>query len=305
MVRTKKVIPASGGSDVAGLMQEIASLVPSMTPSVAQIGQLLLEDPGRVAQMTVTELADATGTSESTVVRTARALGFLGYPQLRLALAGASAQHVTEGSTLAADIGRDDAPDIVIAKLAASEEDALRATVRRLDTAQLTAAVEAITAARRVDLYGVGVSGLVATDLWQKLLRIGVMCNVHVEMHQALTGAVLLGPGDVAVAVSHSGETIETLEPVRQAKRNGAVIVALTSRSRSPLARLADHTLLSAGREEPLRPGAMASRTSQLLAADCLFVGVAQRRYDTAMQALRRTSETLAAHRESGRRSRR
>ena len=204
--------------------------------------------------------------------------------------------------TLAADIEQDDSLDVVVAKLAAAEQDALRATVGQLDADVLESVVEAISSARRVAVLGVGVSGLVATDLWQKLHRIGVMCHVHTELHQALTSAVLLGPDDVAVAISHSGQTADVLDPVRRAKKNGARTVALTSRPRSPLARIADHTLLSAGREEPLRPGAMASRTSQLLVADCVFIGVAQRRYDSALPALRLTYEAVSSRRERGHR---
>ncbi|WP_345409379.1 hypothetical protein [Nonomuraea salmonea] len=52
----------------------------------------MLEDPATVARSTITELSAASGTSEATIVRTARLLGFAGYPQLRLALAAAAAQ---------------------------------------------------------------------------------------------------------------------------------------------------------------------------------------------------------------------
>lgn len=280
----------------------ISSLLPSLTPAAARIAQLMLDDPGGVSRMTISELSDAARTSESTIVRTARALGFAGYSGLRLALAASGADVGDGRPTLSGDITRDDPLDVVVGKLAAAEENALRTTVGRVDAQVLDKVVEAIVDAERIDLYGVGVSGLVAQDLWQKLHRIGVVCHAHVEVHQALTSAVLLGPRDVAIAVSHSGQTSEVLEPIRRARENGTTTVALTSRPRSPLARVADHTLLSAGREEPLRPGAMASRTSQLLVADCIFTGVAQRRYDQAIAALGLTYETLRARREGGRR---
>jgi DNA-binding MurR/RpiR family transcriptional regulator len=289
----------------AELRAGISALLPGLTPAAARIARLVRDDPARVSRMSISELGEAAGTSESTIVRTARVLGFPGYSELRLALAVAGARELESKPTLAADIGHEDPLDVVVAKLAAAEQDALRATVGQVDVGVLEAVVDAISGARRVDVYGVGVSGLVATDLWQQLHRIGVVCHVHAELHQALTSAVLLGPEDVAVAISHSGQTADVLEPLRRAKENGTKTVALTSRPRSPLARLADHTLLSAGREEPLRPGAMASRTSQLLVADCVFIGVAQRRYDSALQALRLTYEAVSARRETGRRGRR
>jgi DNA-binding MurR/RpiR family transcriptional regulator len=281
-----------------GLRPAIESLLPSLTPSAARIAKLLLDDPSAASHMTISQLGEAAGTSESTIVRTARALGFPGYSELRLALAASGAgEEDDERGTLSADIARGDALEVVVAKLAVAEENALRATVAQLDVAVLERVVKAVGRAQRVDIYGVGVSGLVARDLWQKLHRIGVMCHVHTELHQALTSAVLLGPRDLAIAVSHSGGTADVLEPLRKAKDNGATTVALTSRPRSALARMADHTLQSAGREEPLRPGAMASRTSQLLVADAVFIGVAQRRHDKAVEALSRTYETLRERR--------
>lgn len=285
----------------------VASAMPFLTGASVRVAQLVADDPSRVAQMTITELGEAARTSESTVVRTARALGYSGYSQLRLALsAEAARQHSDpeQPQALTADIAAEDALGDVLAKVEAAEETALRATLNHLDLAALEAAVDAITAARRVDIYGVNVSGLVATDLWQKLLRIGVMCHVHTDVHQALTSAVLLGSDDVAVAISHSGTTIDVLEPMRHAKHNGAATFALTSRFRSPLAGLADHVLLSAGWEEPLRPGAMASRSSQLLVADCLFIGVTQRNYNSALNSLNVTHETLASRNERNRRTR-
>ncbi|MFE2439693.1 RpiR family transcriptional regulator, partial [Streptomyces sp. NPDC059409] len=50
----------------------------------------------------------------------------------------------------------------------------------------------------------------------------------------------------------------------------------------------------STARESELRPAAMSSRTSQLLVVDCLFVGVAQRTYESAAPALAASYEALA-----------
>jgi DNA-binding MurR/RpiR family transcriptional regulator len=95
----------------------------------------------------------------------------------------------------------------------------------------------------------------------------------------------------VVVAISCSGETPDVLVPARTAAEAGALVVAITNNPRSSLARLADHTLVSAGRETAFRPGALASRISQLLIVDCIFVGLAQRTYDAADAAIRATRE--------------
>ncbi len=59
--------------------------------------------------------------------------------------------------------------------------------------------IDALVAARRVDVYGVGASGFVALDFQQKLHRIGRVAFAWPDPHMALTSAALLDPGDVAV----------------------------------------------------------------------------------------------------------
>jgi DNA-binding MurR/RpiR family transcriptional regulator len=288
----------------AAIEQRIRSAVSGMTDAESRIARVMLRDPAATSRMTISELGATAGTSESTVVRMARSLGYSGYPALRLALAVAGAAPES-AATLTGDIARDDGLDVAVAKLAAAEESALRATVNQIDFTTLRHVVDAIVAARRVDIYGVGVSGLVATDLWQKLIRVGRDCHAYTEGHLALTSASLLAPGDVALAISHSGEIIDVLDPMSIAKELGAMTVAVTSQFRSPLARLAQHTLISASREEPLRPGAMASRMSQLLVTDAIFVGVAQHDYDASLRALRTTTAALDSRRRRSNRRRR
>nr|WP_276610888.1 MurR/RpiR family transcriptional regulator [Kineococcus siccus] len=274
--------------------------IPSATVSVARVLQALLEDPGACAQLTVTGLALRTATSEATVVRTARSLGFAGYPQLRLALAAA-----------AVDGARPPAPDLltatatsdpaqVVATLAALETEAITATARTLDVTALTAAAEAVARARVVDCCGIGTSAVVALDLDAKLARLGLVGRPRTEGHAALVSAAGLQAGDVLVAVSHSGRTPDVVGAAREASARGAAVVALTGTASSPLASAADHVLLAAGRETALRAGAMASRTSSLMVVDCLYVSVAQLLGEPARRSIERTyrAVTAPAHRD-------
>lgn len=282
----------------AVLAANIEAMLPSLTPAAARIAQLILENPERVSRLTISELGDLAGTSESTIVRSARSLGFAGYPELRLALAAAAAQPAASNQTLTGNVSRDDPMATVIAKVAAAEDDALRVTASRLDPEDIQAVVDRITHARRIDIYGIGASGLVAMDLEHKLLRIGLISRAYVESHLAVTTAVNLTKDDVVVAISYSGETAEVLELVELAQERRATVVAITSRPGSPLAKLADHLLVAGGREDVFRPGAMASRISQLFVVDCVFIGVAQQTYDATMRAVRATHSALAPRRD-------
>ncbi|MCX2968822.1 MurR/RpiR family transcriptional regulator [Streptomyces sp. JHD 1] len=295
--------PKRGTPDPAGLAAKVRTLVPTMTRSMQRVAETVAQDPAGCAALTVTGLAERTGTSEATVVRTSRVLGYPGYRDLRLALAGLAAQQASGAApALTSDIAVDDAVGDVIAKLARDERQALGDTAAVLDPAQVEAAVTALAAARRIDVYGSGASALVGQDLAQKLLRIGLIAHAHADPHLAVTGAVQLRTGDVAVAVTHSGRTVDVIEPLRVAFERGATTVAVTGRPDGEVTQYADHVLTtSTARESELRPAAMSSRTGQLLVVDCLFVGVAQRTYEAAAPALSASYEALAHRHDPGR----
>ncbi|MEV7417753.1 MurR/RpiR family transcriptional regulator [Streptomyces sp. NPDC089919] len=280
----------------AGLRGRIRGLAPGMTRSMQAVAEAVGQDPAGCAQLTVTGLAERTGTSEATVVRTARLLGYPGYRDLRLALAGLAAQQESgEAPAVTADIGVADPLSEVVAKLAHKERQTLADTAAGLDVGQLAGAVAAVAGARRIDVYGVGASSLVAQDLAQKLLRIGLVAHALADPHLAITNAVQLGPSDVAVAVTHSGATGDVIDPLRTAFERGATTIAITGRPDGPVTQYADHVLAtSAARPSEFRPAAMSSRTSQLLVVDCLFVGVAQQTYERAAPALAASHEALA-----------
>ncbi|GAA1301818.1 RpiR family transcriptional regulator [Planotetraspora silvatica] len=284
--------PSSGGPVSANLVATVRAVLPSLTPAGRSIARLILDDPATVAGSTITELSEASGTSQATIVRTARALGFTGYSQLRLALAAASA-HGRPERLVPGDLAPDDPLADVIAKVTRAESEALADTAAQLSPERLGPVVTAVADARRVSVFGVGASGLVAADMAQKLLRIGVSAHAFTDVHLALTAAAVAGPSDVSIGVSCTGETPDVLEPMRTARRAGAATVAITNNPRSSLAETADHVLVSAGRETAFRPGALASRISQLLIVDCVFVGVAQRTFEASEGALRATKGAL------------
>ncbi|MFD3475973.1 MurR/RpiR family transcriptional regulator [Streptomyces sp. NPDC058695] len=107
----------------------------------------------------------------------------------------------------------------------------------------------------------------------------------------------MLGPGDVALGISHSGTTADTIDTLQAAADRGATKVALTNFPRSPLAECSDRVLTTSVRETPLRSGATVSRIAQLALIDCLFVGVAQRSYERSTTAL--TDTYTAIHRRT------
>jgi DNA-binding MurR/RpiR family transcriptional regulator len=274
--------------------------LPTLRPAEARIAQVVLDDAAGVVGATITELAARAGTSQATVVRFCRAVGYAGYPEFRIDLAQATSRHAFElerSGIAEGEINQTDTLTDVVSKIAFHEARTIEETARMLDLDALERAVAAIATASRIDVYGIGSSGLTAQDLAQKLSRIGMVCTAPLDPHLQLTSAALLTPGCVAVAVSHTGRTVEAVQALSLARDAGATTIAVTNFPTSPLADVADVVLTTTARETQFRSGAMSSRIAQLAVVDFLFVRVAQQRYDETAAALKATYEAVQQHR--------
>ena len=276
----------------------IRSLLPGLARAEQRVAKVVLEDPASVARRSITEVALAANTSETTVTRFCKAVGVGGYPQLRIALAADTAR--TEARTtrnLGGEISPEDDLAAVIGKVSFADARAVEETADQLEVATLEKVIEVVANAGRVDVYGVGASAFVAADLQQKLHRIGRVCFAWSDTHIMHTSAAVLSPGDVAIGVSHTGATTDTVEALRVAREHGAITIAVTNFPRSPITEVADHVLTTAARETTFRSGATASRIAQLTVIDCLFIGVAQRHMDASVSALDATRDAVGSHR--------
>ena len=280
------------------LMAHIRALEPNLAPAERRVAAEVVRDPGAAAAKTISDLAAQCRTSGATVLRFCRGVGFDGYRELRLALAAAAQAANADGErAVGSDIGPRDSLSEVVKKITYADARAVEETGAQLQPASLGAVVDAVVKARRVDIYGVGASAFVAMDLQQKLYRIGYMVYAWPDPHSAVTSAALLGPQDVAIGISHTGTTEDTIASLAEARRCRAVTVAITNFPGSRIAAVADHVLTTAARETTFRSGAMASRIAALTVVDCLFVAVAQRNYRQTMRALEQTYAAVQARR--------
>jgi DNA-binding MurR/RpiR family transcriptional regulator len=294
MKSSSPVVPGVG-TGAAPLLVRLRALRPSLSPAEDRVAEQVLADPRGTAAKTISELATAAATSETTVLRFSRRLGLSGYPRLRLALAEESARPRALAASRT-DISATDSLDGVIRKIALADASAVEETADQLDRGTLAQTAKIIAGAGRVDIYGSGASALVAADLQQKLHRIGCLAFAWNDPHIALTSAALLGPRDIAIGISHKGTTRETIESMATAKAHGARTMAITNFPLSPLAQAVDLVLTTAASETSLRSGATASRIAALTVVDCLYIAVAQRNLRITRKAVKSTRAAVSAH---------
>src|SRR6185503_15549263 len=161
----------------------------------------VLTDPAAASRATIVELAERSGTSPATVTRFCRALGFDGYADLRLGIAGETGR-AARAAGWTVDIGREIQPtdplERVLSQIMAADTRALAETAALLDLGAVDRAADAVAAAHRVDIYGISGSALVGAELQLCLHRIGLASWSWTDVHNGLASAALLRTGDVA-----------------------------------------------------------------------------------------------------------
>src|SRR4051812_22082244 len=297
-------VPAAPVDDAGplydGVLVRLRARKPEFTGALLRVAELVLADPAGAARASIVELAERSGTSPATVTRFCRALGFDGYADLRLGIAGDTGR-LARSAGWSVDIGREIQPadplERVLRQVMNSDTRAMHDTAALLDLADVQKAADAIATARRVDVYGTSGSALVGAELQFCLHRIGVPAWSWIDVHNGLASSALLGTGDVALGISHSGQTRETIEMLAEAGSHGATTVALPSYPRSAVVEVADLVLLPAPRATTFRPDALSARHPQLVVLDLLYIAVAQRLHDRVNSAFQATAEAVRPHR--------
>lgn len=287
-------------ADHRTVLTTLRGILPNLSPSEARVAAAAIDDPAGTAASTIGELARRCDTSETTVIRLCRTIGFSGYPELRLALAAAATSMDSE-EYVSGEIRPSDTTEQVVRKVTGADARAITETADQVSIQSLKEAAKAIGAAGRIDLFGAGASSFVAQDLQFKLHRIGLICHYLTYPDFAISSAALLGRGDVALGLSHTGATKETVRYLEVAAEAGATTIAITNHPRALIGRVADIILTTAARETTFRSGAMASRIAQLTLVDVLFVLVAQGRFNGAMDALQRTHDAVHSSKQRDR----
>ncbi len=233
--------------------------------------KFILKDPENIIKHNVRSLAKETYTSPSTIVRFCKNLGFEGFSDFKNALIYDVARINQNKGLFQREHKNENNIDKIIETVTLKNIMALQNSAKLQDNKNLLQAVEMIEKAKNVCIFAMGSSYLVAKDLVQKFMRIGMMFHVFEDSHLQLQMAKNMTDEDVALAISYSANTIEVVESVKQAKLNGSKVILISAFEQSELSLMSDLVLPVAMTEERYRIGAMSSRISQLNVVDILY----------------------------------
>jgi DNA-binding MurR/RpiR family transcriptional regulator len=274
-----------------GGLLRIKESISAINPSEYRAAQFILDHPKKMIGMTVSELAEASGSSQSAVIRLCKSLGLKGYQDLKLRVAG-DLQYPSTGEEYkeispASDI------ETIITSVSNNNIYSINETLNILDPARIEQAVDILEHAGRIDFYGTGASQLIAQDAQHKFMRINKFCTAYSDTHLQLTSAVTLTDRDVAVAFSYSGETVQVIECIKAAKENGAKTIGITRYGSNTLGNLVDIHIETLSTESDIRSAATSSRIVQFNIIDILFIAVAGHSYQKSLEHLNKSRTAL------------
>lgn len=291
----------------AGVVNRIQAKLPDMPAAMAKIGSYLLEHPQAPLELSIMELAEQTKTSPATVTRFCRLLGYAGYVPFRVSVASDLGRSDARESWKA-DIGRafgpDDSPRDVLSTLVNAHTRSLEETAAVMDLALMNKIARRIAMSSHVDIYGIGGSAVMAKELQSRLYRIGINAHHWSEVHAGLTSAAIQDTGTVAIGISNTGRTEETLQMLREAGEAGALTVALSNNPGSPLAESADASIITSVHEQFLQPDDLSAKHVQLLVLDLIYLLVAQVNFAQTTSKLAASAMAVSPHRRPTRAAR-
>ena len=261
------------GAPRSALLAQIERARAALSPAELRVAEQVLAHPRAALSDPIAEIARAARVSQPTVIRFCRTLGCEGLSDFKRRLASGLSGTVPLTHTQVT--GADSALELGV-KVLGNTASAILQVREQLNREQLARAIEALSQARRIELFAVGHYGVVADDAQFKFLRFGLPSASHTDPRLQVLAANVLQAGDVVVIISSSGSVDSLLAVADMARRRGATLLAITA-GHSPLARKADIALIVDHVEDTATHVPMVSRILHLLIIDILAVGVALR----------------------------
>ncbi len=271
------------------LLVKINFLIPMLPRAEKCFAQALVENPEAISHMTLAEIAKESNSSDASIIRFCKRLGYHGYLELKAAVASALSQEKTvfEGNVSSADTIED-----IMKKVFQSNVQTLQNTMVMADE-NYQKAVDALVNAKSIHFFGVGDAYAACQFTFMKFCRLGVISSAQSDVMMQFTVANNLGPGDVALAVSYEGRSRNVVQAMSIAKKRGATTICITKMSKSPLLKYTDIPLYIAINDLSVDREKVTRRVADQFVLDILYLGYINQKKQDFSKCLKRNQITI------------
>ncbi|WP_425380320.1 MurR/RpiR family transcriptional regulator [Spiroplasma endosymbiont of Stenodema calcarata] len=207
------------------------------TKKEARIANYIRDNVRNIRNIKIEELSNATGIGYSPIYSLINKLGFKGYRDFIIAVVAEQERLETNNLNLEAT-----------ENIFLYYQDILQRNNQIFHNDKLLETVTLLKKAKTVYLVGVGNTGLAIKELANRLFSFGFACNILVEdENSTIMRASLMQADDLLICMSLEGKTQAVVAAAREAKNNGANVIAVTSKYNSDLSKYADvnHLVIS------------------------------------------------------------
>ena len=160
------------------LLVKIRFLIPSLPRAEKAFAQALLENPEAITQLTLAAIAAESGSSEASIIRFCKRMGYHGYSGLKEAFTAA----IAEGEEIHEEgIEETDGIEVILKKVFQSNVQTLQNTMV-LANDGYQAALDAIISAKSIHFFGVGDAFAACQFAFMKFCRLGIPCSAYSDV---------------------------------------------------------------------------------------------------------------------------
>lgn len=268
----------------------------SLRKSEKKVADYVLANEMECSRISLEKLAKRSGVSQPTVMRFVKAMGFEGFKEFRYQIIQQMSERDNRQKETYAmydyPIRPDDDVKQIPAKVVASTVKIIENMLKSISGEEFEKAIQMLTDARKIVLCGVENSSAAAKDLMTKLLYLGYDCRFDEDYYiQHICAAALTGK-DVMVGISYSGQSKDTVDIMKAAKKAGAQTICITNFRESRISRWSD-VILCSSQEQWMYGDSIFSRSPQIVINDMIYMGLMTSTYEKGTEQLDKNSRII------------
>ena len=269
----------------------------SLRKSEKKVADYVLANEIECSKISLEKLAKRSGVSQPTVMRFVKAMGFDGFKEFRYQIIeDLSERNHREKETYAMygyPIRPEDDLKLIPAKVVASTVKIMENMLKSISGEEFEKTIHMLANARKIVLCGVENSSAAAKDLMTKLLYLGYDCRFDEDYYIQHISAAALTEKDVMVGISYSGQSKDTVDIMKAAKKAGAQTICITNFRESRIGKWSDVVLCSS-QKQWMYGDCIFSRSPQIVINDMIYMGLMTNAYKKAQNNWTKTAELSA-----------
>lgn len=269
-------------------------LQPTLSNAEKRAAELLLENPTKVARMSLTEFATTACCGQASAIRLCKRMGLSGFAELKSNIL--KLPPTGEQRQLLHDTVADSEMMSILERVFQLNIQTLRDTLALAGGKEYEQTLRALTKAKQICFFAIGDAMIPCEFAALKFKRIGRVCYADRDADMQLIDACNLGTGDVAIAVSHTGNTRQVVEAMEVAKKHGATTICITKLDKSRLEKLCDIKIFTATADVTPGKEIIARRVAEQAILEALYIGVLERTQPGSGKHVRETSQAMSSN---------